>query len=64
MLSLSRKSCTILINGKEVCIHDGTWKSCEVRVCVSSDILRYSRSKRVVILQVTSSDKSMKNMTS
>ncbi|KAG6900975.1 hypothetical protein C0993_004413 [Termitomyces sp. T159_Od127] len=23
------KSCTILINGSKVCIHDGTWKSCE-----------------------------------
>ncbi|KAH9844184.1 uncharacterized protein C8Q71DRAFT_731675 [Rhodofomes roseus] len=23
------KSCTILINGKQVCIHDGTWKQCE-----------------------------------
>jgi len=24
-----QKSCTILINGKQVCIHDGTWKQCE-----------------------------------
>ncbi|KAG6861606.1 hypothetical protein C0995_014513 [Termitomyces sp. Mi166 len=23
------KSCTILINGNEVCVHDGTWKNCE-----------------------------------
>ncbi|KAM0792643.1 hypothetical protein ACM66B_002425 [Microbotryomycetes sp. NB124-2] len=23
------KSCTIVIGGKPVCIHDGTWKSCE-----------------------------------
>ncbi|KZT74269.1 hypothetical protein DAEQUDRAFT_720429 [Daedalea quercina L-15889] len=23
------KSCTIIINGKQVCIHDGTWKQCE-----------------------------------
>jgi len=23
------KSCTILINGKKVCVHDGTWKDCE-----------------------------------
>lgn len=26
-----RKSCTILINNKPVCVHDGTWKECEVR---------------------------------
>ncbi|EMD40824.1 hypothetical protein CERSUDRAFT_111406 [Gelatoporia subvermispora B] len=24
-----KKSCTIIINGKQVCIHDGTWKDCE-----------------------------------
>ncbi|KII95217.1 hypothetical protein PLICRDRAFT_34060 [Plicaturopsis crispa FD-325 SS-3] len=24
-----QKSCTILINWKQVCIHDGTWKECE-----------------------------------
>ncbi|PCH41160.1 hypothetical protein WOLCODRAFT_69436 [Wolfiporia cocos MD-104 SS10] len=24
-----QKSCTIMINGKQVCIHDGTWKQCE-----------------------------------
>ncbi|KAI0832295.1 hypothetical protein BC628DRAFT_1310066 [Trametes gibbosa] len=24
-----RKSCTIMINGKRVCIHDETWKECE-----------------------------------
>ncbi|KAI0939272.1 hypothetical protein AcV5_000737 [Taiwanofungus camphoratus] len=24
-----QKSCTILINGKQVCIHDETWKECE-----------------------------------
>lgn len=24
-----KKSCTILINGKQVCIHDSTWKECE-----------------------------------
>jgi len=23
------KSCTVLINGRKVCIHDGTWKECE-----------------------------------
>jgi len=23
------KSCTIVINGEKVCIHDGTWKECE-----------------------------------
>jgi hypothetical protein len=23
------KSCTILINGRQVCIHDGIWKECE-----------------------------------
>ncbi|KAG6854792.1 hypothetical protein C0991_001219 [Blastosporella zonata] len=23
------KSCTILINGEQVCIHDGTWKNCQ-----------------------------------
>ncbi|GBE79628.1 predicted protein [Sparassis crispa] len=23
------KSCTIVINGKQVCIHDSTWKECE-----------------------------------
>ncbi|KAF9462638.1 hypothetical protein BDZ94DRAFT_1260902 [Collybia nuda] len=23
------KSCTVLINGRKVCIHDGTWKQCE-----------------------------------
>jgi len=23
------KSCTVVINGEEVCIHDGTWKHCE-----------------------------------
>ncbi|KAI0638055.1 hypothetical protein C8Q77DRAFT_1214969 [Trametes polyzona] len=23
------KSCTVVINGKPVCIHDGTWKECE-----------------------------------
>lgn len=27
-----RKSCTILINGRQVCIHDGEWKQCEVRI--------------------------------
>jgi hypothetical protein len=27
---LSRKSCTILINGKQVCVRDGEWKQCEV----------------------------------
>lgn len=26
-----QKSCTILINGRQVCIHDGTWYECEVR---------------------------------
>lgn len=25
-----RKSCTILISGHPVCVHDGTWKECEV----------------------------------
>lgn len=30
LTSASRKSCTILINQKQVCIHDGTWKQCEV----------------------------------
>lgn len=29
-----RKSCTILISGKPVCIHDETWKQCEVRLHV------------------------------
>ncbi|CCL99423.1 uncharacterized protein FIBRA_01441 [Fibroporia radiculosa] len=24
-----KNSCTVLINGKQVCIHDGTWKQCE-----------------------------------
>ncbi|KZT12569.1 uncharacterized protein LAESUDRAFT_718841 [Laetiporus sulphureus 93-53] len=24
-----KNSCTVLINGKQVCIHDGTWKECE-----------------------------------
>ncbi|GAA5987923.1 hypothetical protein JCM11641_004583 [Rhodosporidiobolus odoratus] len=24
------KSCTVLIEGKQVCIHDGTWKSCPI----------------------------------
>ncbi|KAF6762622.1 hypothetical protein DFP72DRAFT_876365 [Ephemerocybe angulata] len=23
------KSCTVLINGRKVCVHDGTWKECE-----------------------------------
>lgn len=23
------KSCTVVINGEQVCIHDGTWKKCE-----------------------------------
>jgi len=23
------KSCTIMINGEKVCVHDGTWKDCE-----------------------------------
>jgi hypothetical protein len=27
---VSRKSCTVLINRKKVCVHDGTWKECEV----------------------------------
>lgn len=27
---LYSKSCTVLINGKQVCIHDETWKECEV----------------------------------
>jgi hypothetical protein len=27
---LYRTSCTILINGHVVCVHDGTWKECEV----------------------------------
>lgn len=26
----NRKSCTVLISGKAVCVHDGTWKDCEV----------------------------------
>lgn len=26
------KSCTIYINGEKVCVHDETWKECEVRV--------------------------------
>lgn len=30
LTSALRKSCTILINQKQVCIHDGTWKQCEV----------------------------------
>lgn len=25
-----RKSCTILINGRQVCIRDETWKECDV----------------------------------
>ena len=25
-----RKSCTILINGRHVCVHDGVWKKCQV----------------------------------
>lgn len=24
------KSCTVVINGEKVCVHDGTWKECEV----------------------------------
>jgi len=24
-----KKSCTVLINGRAVCVHDGTWKECE-----------------------------------
>ncbi|TFK75919.1 hypothetical protein BDN72DRAFT_356691 [Pluteus cervinus] len=24
------RSCTVLIQGQQVCIHDGTWKSCEI----------------------------------
>jgi hypothetical protein len=27
---LSRKSCTVLINRKKVCVHDGTWQECDV----------------------------------
>ncbi|PFH52714.1 hypothetical protein AMATHDRAFT_139174 [Amanita thiersii Skay4041] len=29
------KSCTIVINGKKVCVHDGTWKDCENGYSVS-----------------------------
>lgn len=29
-LMTARRSCTILINGRQVCIHDETWKECEV----------------------------------
>jgi hypothetical protein len=29
-----RKSCTILINGRRVCVHDGVWKECQVCQCV------------------------------
>ena len=25
-----RKSCTVLINNRPVCVHDGAWKECEV----------------------------------
>jgi hypothetical protein len=28
------KSCTILINSRKVCVHDGTWKECEVSFSV------------------------------
>ena len=27
------KSCTIYINGEKDCVHDGTWKECEV-ICL------------------------------
>ena len=27
-----RKSCTVLISGRKVCVHDGNWKDCEVRL--------------------------------
>lgn len=30
MRPIYRKSCTILINGKAVCVRDGSWKDCEV----------------------------------
>lgn len=30
LLSVYRKSCTVVINGKKVCVRDGTWKECEV----------------------------------
>jgi hypothetical protein len=29
-----RKSCTIVISGKKVCVHDEVWKECEVRPVV------------------------------
>lgn len=30
-MAVYRKSCTVIINGEQVCIHDGTWQKCEVR---------------------------------
>ena len=42
-----RKSCTVIINGKQVCIRDGAWKQCEVRThlilqCFSADVCRHN----------------------
>lgn len=38
-----RKSCTVIINGEQVCIHDGTWQKCEVR-CGSLSLSSYIQS--------------------
>lgn len=58
-----RKSCTIIINGRQVCIRDGTWYECEVREyrAANGDNLHVKR--RVDTCLPTSSGKSTRSMT-
>lgn len=60
---LCSKSCTILINYRKVCIHDSTWKECEVRLVPSrlSTLLNDATIYRTGMPQVTSRGKSPPN---
>jgi hypothetical protein len=62
-LAASSKSCTILINGRQVCIHDREWKECQVCSWYPRNINKAVTHslRRLVTLQVTSSVKSTTN---
>jgi hypothetical protein len=58
-----RKSCTVVINRKKVCVHDGKWEECEVGVCTMATFVLHLLCRRVGTESEISSDRSTRSTT-